>query len=110
VNIGIPGVFGVAEDRISVCLQLEIASGAFMGTPFDRLTAAVAIKTAVRHQDVAVGIESEKIAEGLDSDDGAGDGIVFGNRILEKDLQGFPVLAAEIGKKLPIFMCQLLLA
>ena len=32
----------------------------------------VTIKTAVRHQNVAVGIESEKIAEGLDSNDGAG--------------------------------------
>jgi hypothetical protein len=63
---------------------------------------AIAIETAVGHQDMAVGIESEKIAEGLDSDDGAGDGIVFMNRILEKDLQGFPGAAAEIGKKLSI--------
>ena len=47
-------------------------------------------------------IESEKIAEGLDSDNGAGDGIVFGDRILDKNLQGFPGAAAEIGKKLPI--------
>jgi len=48
--------------------------------------AAITIKTAVRHQDVTVGIESEKIAEGLDSDDGAGDGIVFRDRILDKNL------------------------
>jgi len=34
--------------------------------------------------------------------DGAGDGIIFGNRLPEKDLQGFPSVAAEIGKKLPI--------
>ena len=47
-------------------------------------------------------MESEKIAEGLDSDNGAGDGIVFGDRILDKNLQGFPGAAAEIGKKLPI--------
>ena len=64
--------------------------------------AAIAIKTAVRHQNVAVGIKSEKVAEGLDSDDGAGHGIVFRNRILDKDLQGFPGATAEIGKKLPI--------
>ena len=38
--------------------------------------AAVTIETAVRHQDVAVGIEAEEIAEGLDSDDGAGNGII----------------------------------
>jgi hypothetical protein len=55
------------------------------------------VETAVGHQDVAVWIESEKIAEGLDSDDCAGAGIVFRNRLLEKDLQGFPGAAAEIG-------------
>jgi len=49
-----------------------------------------------------VGIESEEIAEGLDSNDGAGDGNVFMNGILEKDLQGFPGAAAQIGKKLPV--------
>jgi hypothetical protein len=47
---------------------------------------------------MAVWIESEKIAEGLDSNDGAGDGNVFMNRILEKDLQGFPGRAAESGE------------
>ena len=51
---------------------------------------------------MTVGIESEEIAEGLDSDDGARDGIIFWNRILDKDLQGFPGAAAEIGKKLSI--------
>jgi len=51
---------------------------------------------------VAVGIETEEVAEGLDSDYGAGNGIVFVNRILEKNLQGFPCRAAEIGKKCPI--------
>ena len=40
--------------------------------------AAITIKTAVGHQNVTVWIESEKVAEGLDSDDGAGDGIVLG--------------------------------
>ena len=29
MNIGIPRVFGVAVDSISVCLKLEIASGAY---------------------------------------------------------------------------------
>ena len=53
-------------------------------------------------------IESEEIAEGLHGDDGAGDGI-WGHLAarcphcnLEKNLQGFPCAAAEIGKKLPI--------
>ena len=62
----------------------------------------VAIKTPVRQKDVTVWIESEKIAEGLNGDHGAGDGNVFMNRILEKDLQGFPSRAAQIGKKLPV--------
>ena len=64
--------------------------------------AAVTVKTAVRHQDVAVRIEAEEIAEGLDSDDGAGNGIIFRNCILEKSLQGFPCATAEIGQQLPI--------
>ena len=33
-------------------------------------------------------VTSEEIAEGLDSDDGARDGIIFWNRILDKDLFG----------------------
>ena len=49
-----------------------------------------------------MGIESEKIAKRLHGDDGAGDGIVFRNRILEKNLQGFPCATAQIGKKLPV--------
>ena len=46
----------------------------------------VAIEAAVGDEDVAVGIEAEKIAEGLDGNDGTGDGIVFRNCILEKNL------------------------
>jgi hypothetical protein len=37
----------------------------------------VAVEAAVGHKDVAVGIESEKIAEGLDGDDCAGNGIIL---------------------------------
>ena len=64
--------------------------------------ASVAIKTAVRDEDVAVRMEAEEVPEGLHGDDGAGDGITFRNRLLKKDLQGFPGTAAEIGKKLPV--------
>ena len=63
---------------------------------------SVAIETAVRQEDVAVRIESEEVAEGLDSDDCAGDGIIFRNRLLEKNLQGFPGAAAEGGKEFSI--------
>ena len=38
----------------------------------------------------------------LDTDDDAGDGIIFRNRMLEKNLQGFPGAAAEGGKELPV--------
>jgi len=68
----------------------------------DEEHALVAVETAVRHEDVGVRIESEGIAEGLDGEDGAGNGIIFGNRLLEKDLQGFAGATAEIGKKLPV--------
>ena len=47
-------------------------------------------------------LNNEEIAEGLHGDYGAGTGIVFRDRILEKNLQGFPCATAEIGKKLPI--------
>lgn len=49
--------------------------------------AAITITTAVGHQDVAVRIESEDVAEGLNSDDCSGDRIIFRNRILGKDLK-----------------------
>ncbi len=38
---------------------------------------SVAIETDVRQKDVAVWIESEEVAEGLDGNDCAGDGISF---------------------------------
>ena len=54
------------------------------------------------NDNVAVEIESEEIAKGLDGDDGAGDGILLRNRLLDKDLQGFPGTPAQISKKFPI--------
>jgi len=38
----------------------------------------------------------------LDTDDRSGGGIIFRNRMLEKNLQGFPGAAAEGGKELPV--------
>ena len=67
-----------------------------------RGTCLFAVEAAIGHEDMAVRIKSEKIAEGLDSDDGARNGIVLWDRLLVKDLQGFPGRAAEIGKKLSI--------
>ena len=64
--------------------------------------APAAVETVIRHEDVAVRIESQKIAEGLNGNDGAGDGIIFVNRLLKKDLQGFPGAPTEVGKKLPV--------
>jgi hypothetical protein len=51
---------------------------------------------------MAMGIESQEVAKGLDGDDGSGDGVPFWHRFLEKELQGFPGAAAQIGKKVPI--------
>jgi hypothetical protein len=51
---------------------------------------------------VAVRIESKEIAEGLNSDDCAGDGIIFRNRILDKTLQRLPGATAKGGKEFSI--------
>ena len=45
-------------------------------------------ETAIGQEDVAVGIETEKVAEGLDSNDRAGDGFLFRYGLLDKNLQG----------------------
>ena len=45
---------------------------------------AVAGETAIRYEDVAVGIEAEEFAEGLDSDSGAGDGIILRNGLQKR--------------------------
>jgi len=51
---------------------------------------------------MAVRVEPEKIAKGLDGDDGAGDGIPLRHCLPKKDLQGFPGAATQIGKKIPV--------
>lgn len=51
---------------------------------------------------MAVGIESEEIAEGLDGDDGAEDGILLRDRLMDKNLQEFPGTPVQISKKFPI--------
>ena len=63
---------------------------------------SLAIKTAIGQKNVAVGIESEKIAKGLDGNDRAGDGCLFRHGLLDKNLRGFPGAAAETGKKFSI--------
>ncbi len=60
------------------------------------------VEASVRYQDMAVGIESEEVAKGLDGNDGAGDGILLRHRLLKKELQGFPGAATQIGKKIPV--------
>jgi hypothetical protein len=63
---------------------------------------AVIVVTAVRHENVGVWIVSEEVTERLDSNDRAGDGVIFRDCLLEKDLQGFPCATAQTGKKLPV--------
>ena len=60
---------------------------------------AFAVKTAVRDQDVAVGIEAEEVAEGLDGDDGAGNRIPFWYGLLQEDLQRVPGASAQLMEK-----------
>ena len=60
------------------------------------------VEASVRHQDMAVGIESEEVAKGLDGNDGAGDGIPLRHRLLKKELQGFPGATTQIGKEIPV--------
>ena len=64
--------------------------------------ASAAVEASVGDEDVAVGIEAEEVTESLDCDNGAGDGIIFGNHILDEYLQGFPGAPAQIGQKLPV--------
>ena len=59
---------------------------------------ALPVEAPVRYQDMEVGIEPQEIAEGLDGDDRAGDGILLWYRLPKKDLQGFPGAATQIGK------------
>ncbi|MBU4372803.1 MAG: hypothetical protein L6300_14265, partial [Syntrophaceae bacterium] len=88
MDIGIPRVFGVAVDRISVCLKLKIASGAFMGTRCGIMSP-----------------KSPKLWTAMTAPGMGSRGHLAArcpHRILDKDFQGFPGTAAEIGKKLPI--------
>jgi hypothetical protein len=41
------------------------------------------VETSVRHQDMAIGIEPEKVTKGLDGDDRAGDWVPFRYRLLQ---------------------------
>ena len=49
-----------------------------------------------------MGIEPEEVAECLDGDDGAGNGIILRNGLLQKDLQRLPGATAEGGKKFSV--------
>lgn len=62
----------------------------------------VAIETAIRDENVAMGIEAEEVAKGLHGNDGAGDGLFSRDRLMKEDLQGFPGAADESGKELSI--------
>ena len=68
----------------------------------DAKHASVSVKAAVGYENMAVGVESKEVAEGLDGDDRAGDGFIFGNHMLHENLQRIPGAAAETGKKLSV--------
>jgi len=56
-----------------------------------------AAETAVRQENVAVGIKSEKVAEGLHGNYRTGNGFLFRHGLLHKNFQGFPGTAADGG-------------
>ena len=62
----------------------------------------VSVETAVGQEDVAVRIESEKVAKSLHGNDRAGDGFFFRHGLLDEDFQRFSCAAAETGKQFSI--------
>jgi hypothetical protein len=62
----------------------------------------VPVKAAIRQEDMAMGIKSEGVAEGLDCNDCARDGSLFRYGLLHENLQGFPGATAKGGKKFSI--------
>jgi hypothetical protein len=82
----------VPEDRLQL-FQVQMRSDPEHAFP---------VEASIRHQAMAVGIESQEVTKGLDGDDGAGDGILLRHRLPKKELQRFPGAATEIGKKVPI--------
>jgi len=63
---------------------------------------SLTIKTAIRDENVAVGIESKEVAEGLHGNDRSGVRFFFRHGLLHENFQRFPCAAAETGKKLSI--------
>jgi hypothetical protein len=57
---------------------------------------APAVEIAVRHKNVIMGIKAGEVAESLYGDDGAGGGILFGNDLLKKHLQGLLATPVQI--------------
>ena len=49
-----------------------------------------------------MGIMSDEIAKRLHSNNGAGDGVVLRDRLLDENLQGVPGAAAQIGQEFSI--------
>ena len=46
---------------------------------------APVVEVSIRHQDMAVGVESEEVAKGLDGADSAGEGIPLRHRLPKKN-------------------------
>jgi len=63
---------------------------------------ALAVKATVCDENMAVRVEAENIAKGLDGDDCAGNGIFFVSGLLKEDLQRLPGAAAQIMRELEI--------
>lgn len=69
---------------------------------FRRRRLTFCVRADVRDQDMAVRVEAEKIAEGLDDNDCAGNEILFVSDLLKEVPQRFPGAATQIMQKLSI--------
>jgi hypothetical protein len=66
------------------------------------LERSASIETAIGAEHVAMGVEVQEIAEGLDRNDCPGSSLLFWREAKEKDLQGIPGTAAQLGEKFSI--------
>jgi len=59
----------------------------------------LALKSDVLSTRLAMGVKTEEITKRLDSDGRDGDWVLLGDRLLKRDLQGFPSPATQIEEK-----------
>ena len=81
-------IFPLARSILKTLCR-KIASSFFSSRGGATRNMPLPVEAAIRHQDMAVGIESKEVAKGLDGDNGAGDGIILlqGHRLRRKSFR-----------------------